>query len=204
MENKEIFSFIETLMVSHRFEKTEFVKPDKNQDEEHENKQEQPTQSVIKNNLHDNQSVSVSKDANSDDKMIRDLMHIAGIGIGLFGMFMLTTSIGALGGWSLAEMLIKAIFQTTSTDTAIFCGFLYGLLSLSISAAVFFYTPVIFNSLENKIDINTTEDTAGGTRYEFSSSSEKKPNSAHNSLFSVPPNAKNLPIYQTRVLGRHF
>jgi hypothetical protein len=131
-------------------------------------------------------------------------MYTLGTGIGFLGIFMLTMSIGALAEWSLAKMLIKVILQTALTNAAVFCGFLYGVLSLSISAAVFFYTPIIFNSRANKIDRSIAEDTASEIHYESSSSSVKKPTSAHNPLFSAPPTEKRPPLYETRILGKNF
>lgn len=98
-------------------------------------------------------------------KIIRTCANLSGAAIGLFGLFLLGTGIGALAHGTLAASIIQAVFNM-ALDDAMACAFIYGLSCLFLASTIFYVTRVIVdNPLHTTHSSNALEDVINDNGY---------------------------------------
>lgn len=98
-------------------------------------------------------------------KIIRTCAQLGGAAIGLFGLFLLGTGIGALAHGTLAVSIVEAVFNM-ALDDSMACAFVYGLFCLFLSATIFYVTHVFANNSSHTTNSsNVLEDVTNDNGY---------------------------------------
>lgn len=98
-------------------------------------------------------------------KIIRGCANLSGVAIGLFGLFLLGTGIGALAHGTLAASIVQTVFNM-GLDDAMACAFVYGFFCLFLSFTIFYVTRVIVdNPSHTTHSSNTLEDVTSNNGY---------------------------------------